>query len=242
MSVMQFRHFAAGLALGLLALGAAQPALADDDRRIAITGRAEVTAVPDRADVTLGVDAEGKTAAAAMAENARRMSAVFEALTAAGVAREKIGTTGLSLQPVYDYPHQQGRNGPPRLVGFRASNMVQVRVSEMDSVGKVLDATVEAGANTIHGISFSVSEADRLLDTARAEAVADARRKAEIYAKAAGVRLGKVLRIDEAGGGGPQPLYRVKAMAMEAMRADTPVAPGEQTLGISVSVLWELED
>ena len=127
--------------------------------------------------------------------------------------------------------------GPSAIVGYRASNRVTIRVRDVSKVASVIDTLVGAGANEIGGINFMVSQASKLLDEAREKAVADARRKAEIYAKAAGVTLGAPLSISEEGNAPPMPYRRMAA----GMAAAAPVAQGEETLSVTVSVSWAIK-
>jgi hypothetical protein len=142
----------------------------------------------------------------------------------------------LSLQP----QSAPNRNlpGPPTIAGYRASNRVTVRLHDVTKLANVIDTMVAAGANDIGGINFTVSNASKLLDDAREQAIADARRKAEIYAKAAGVTLGAPLSITDGGGPGPV-LYRKMAAPMAA--SSVPVAQGEETLQVTVSVSWAIK-
>jgi uncharacterized protein YggE len=157
---------------------------------------------------------------------------VLLALKAAGIDGKDIQTSRLSLQPQSAPNHSTNA-----IVGYRASNQVTVRLRDVTKVASTIDLLVGAGANEIGGINFMVSQASKLLDDAREQAVADARRKAEIYAKAAGVTLGAPLSIAEEGA--PAPVFRGK-MAMAPMAA-TPVAQGEQTLSVNVSVSWAIK-
>ena len=161
------------------------------------------------------------------------MAKVLAALKGAGIDAKDIQTSRLSLQP----QSAPNRTGPAAVVGYRASNRVTIRVRDVTKVANVIDTLVGAGANDIGGINFMVSQASKLLDEARTQAVADARRKAEIYAKAAGVTLGAPLSISEEGSRGPMPFRKMSAgMAMAA-----PVAQGEETLAVTVSVSWAIK-
>ncbi len=216
------------------------PALADErpPATIAVTGEGQVEAAPDMATVSLGVQTDADTAAAAMAENSAKLAAVIERLKAAGIEPRDIQTSGLSLGPRYDYGKQDGT--PPTVTGYTASNMVTVRVRALDNVGAVLDDVVSGGANTLNGLSFGLADDRPLMDEARNEAVADAAARAALYAKAAGVTLGRVMMIAEAGGYAPP-----RPMAMEAgfaKASDMPVAPGELTISASVSVVYEIAE
>jgi uncharacterized protein YggE len=202
---------------------------------ITVSGEAHISVPPDLAEVDGGVTSEAKTAREASEANNVAMGKVLVALKAAGIAEKDVQTSRLSLQP-QSAPNRVA-GGPLQIVGYRASNRVSIRVRDISKVAGLIDTLVGAGANEIGGINFMVSEASKLLDEARTEAIADARRKAEIYAKAAGVTLGAAIDISE-GGGGPVPLqFRKVSAAMES----TPVAPGEETLRVSVSVSWAIK-
>jgi uncharacterized protein YggE len=221
----------------LLALAAsllfAAPARADGlQPAISVTGEASISVPPDLAEVEAGVTTDSKSAREASDANNAAMGKLLLALKAAGVDPKDIQTSRLSLQP----QNAANRSGPPAIVGYRASNRVTVRLHDVAKVAGTIDMLVGAGANDIDGINFTVSQASKLLDDARTQAVADARRKAEIYAKAAGVTLGAPLSISE--GGAPVPMFRAKvASAM----APTPVAQGEETLSVTVSVTWAIK-
>jgi uncharacterized protein YggE len=223
--------------LALVAL----PAFAEDAAPavISVTGEGRVEAPPDMATVSLGVQTDADTAAAAMAENSARLVAVIERLKAAGIEPRDIQTSGLSLGPRYDYSKQDGT--PPQVVGYTASNMVTVRVRALDTVGGVLDAVVADGANTLNGLGFGLADDRPLKDEARREAVADAAAKAALYAEAAGVKLGRVRSIAEAGGYMP-PMPMAMEAAGYAKSADVPVAPGELAITASVAVVYEIAE
>jgi len=163
------------------------------------------------------------------------MGKLLLALKAASIDEKDIQTSRLSLQP-QSAPNKPG--GAPAIVGYRASNRVTVKLHDVLKVAATIDMLVGAGATDIGGINFSVSNASKLLDDARERALADARRKAEIYARAAGVTLGAPLNIAEGSGPGPI-MYRRMAVGMAA--APTPVAPGEETLQVTVSVSWTIK-
>lgn len=202
--------------------------------QISVTGEGQVEAAPDLATIMLGVTTEAKGAAEALAANSAAMAAVVENLKAAGIAPRDIQTTGLALNPVWESYRSDGRQ---RIDRFQATNGVTVRVRTIERTGAVLDAAVKDGANTLNGLSFGVAEPRPLMDEARARAVADARRRAELLATAAGVRLGRVLTIAEAGGGGaPVPMFRAEAAMSEA----PPVEGGELAIRAMVTVTWEL--
>ena len=200
---------------------------------ISVTGEATVLVPPDLAEIDGGVTSEAKTAREASEANNAAMGKVLQALKGAGIEEKDIQTSRLSLQP----QSAPNRSGPSAIAGYRASNRVTVRVRDVTKVASVIDTLVGAGANEIGGINFVVSQASKLLDEARERAVADARRKAEIYAKAAGVTLGAPLSISEEGNSAPVPYRRMAA----GMAVSAPVAQGEETLAVTVSVSWAIK-
>jgi uncharacterized protein len=200
---------------------------------ISVSGEATISVAPDQARIDGGVTTEGKTAREASDGNNAAMGKVLLALKGAGIEEKDFQTSRLSLQPLYPTNRD---NGPPKISGYRASNHVTVKVRDVSKIANLIDVLVGAGANEIGGISFTVSQASNILDEARGRAIEDARRKAEIYAKAAGVALGEALSISEEGAS--LPLYRGK---MVAAAAPAPVAPGEETLSVTVNVSWAIK-
>jgi uncharacterized protein len=228
------KHHAILIALVAGALFTA-PALAESDFQpsISVSGEATISATPDQAEIEAGTTTDAKTAREAADANNTAMAKVLAALKAANIDAKDIQTSRLSLQPQYAPNHN-----PPTVTGFRASNQVSVRLHDITKIGSTIDTLVSAGATDIGGINFTVSQASKLLDDARTQAIADARRKAEIYAKAAGVTLGAPLSISE-GGAAPIPMFRAKMAA--APMAATPVAPGQETLSVTVQVSWAIK-
>jgi uncharacterized protein YggE len=213
-------------------LSLAAPALAQSDfpSAISVSGQGTLSVRPDLAQVDAGVTSDAKTAREVSEANNAAMGKVLLALKAAGIDEKDIQTSRLSLQPQSAPNRVPG--APMQIVGYRASNRVTVRLHDVTKVAGTIDTLVGAGANDIGGIGFSVSNASKLLDEARERAVADARRKAEIYAKAAGVTLGAPVSIAEESSPGPMPYRRIAA----GMPVSTPVAQGEETLQVTVSV------
>jgi uncharacterized protein YggE len=198
------------------------------EKLVTVTGEATVAVAPDAAVIRIGVTSQDKTAREASEANAKQMTAVMAAIKDTGIADRDIQTSRLSLQPQYD----ANKSGNARLTGFQASNQVTVRIRDIDKLATVLDRAIASGANEMSGIEFVISEQSKMLDQARDDAIADARRKAELYAKAAAARIGNVVSISEEGPA-PRP--------MQAMRAGAvPIAPGEQTLRAIVTVSYEL--
>ena len=231
------KHHAVFVAPLMAAMLLATPALAEAERpaMISVTGEATVSVPPDLAEIDGGFTSEAKTAREASDANNAAMGKVLLALKAASIDPKDIQTSRLSLQP--QTQNTPNRSGPPSIVGYRASNHVTIRLRDVTKVAGVIDMLVGAGANDIGGINFMVSAASKLLDEAREQAFADARRKAEIYARAAGVTLGTPLSISE--GNASAPVFRSK-IPMAAM-AVAPVMQGEETLFVTVNVSWAIK-
>jgi uncharacterized protein YggE len=231
MSHVKHRAILAALAAGVLFT---TPALAQPDfpPSISVSGEATIAASPDQAEIEAGATTDAKTAREAADANNITMNKLLSALKTANVDAKDIQTSQLSLQPQYAPNHN-----PPTVTGYRASNQVAVRLHDITKVASTIDALVSAGATDIGGINFAVSQASKLLDDARSQAIADARRKAEIYAKATGVTLGAPLSISE-DGAAPIPIFRAK---FAAPMAATPVAPGQETLSVTVHVSWAIK-
>jgi hypothetical protein len=226
-----FSAFAAAFA-GLLAA----PALAQTvpPPAISVTGEATVQVAPDQAQIDGGVANDARTAREASDANNAAMGKVLLALKGAGIDEKDFQTSRLSLQPQY----APNRSGPSPIVGYRAANRVTIRVRDVSKVANIIDVLVGAGANDIGGINFMVSQASKLLDEAREQAISDARRKAQIYARAAGVTLGEPLAISEQSS--PSPIFRGK-VAAGMVAATAPVAQGEETLSVTVNVSWAIK-
>jgi uncharacterized protein YggE len=224
-------RFAAVLAGGLLTV----PALAQvaPIATISVSGEAQISAPPDLAQIDAGVSTEARTAREASEANNAAMGRVLLALKGAGIEEKDFQTSRLSLQPQY----APNRSGPNAVVGYRAANRVTIKLRDVTKVAATIDILVGAGANELGGINFMVSSASKLLDDAREQAIADARRKAEIYAKAAGVTLGSPVSISEEGAPGPAPFRKIAA----GVAAPAPVSPGEETLQVTVSVSWAIK-
>ncbi|WP_410218681.1 SIMPL domain-containing protein [Paracoccus sp. (in: a-proteobacteria)] len=202
--------------------------------RLTVTGEGQSRVAPDLATVQLGVTTQAESAADAMTRNSEQQRAVIEALTGAGIDEAQIQTAGLNLNPLMRY----GDGQAPEVTGYQASNIVTVRVSQLERLGEVLDAIVAAGANEINGITFTREDGAEALDSARRDAVADARRKAEVLAQAAGLTLGSVLTLrDQAtGNGGPRPMMRMEASMADAV----PVQPGQMDMSAQVEIEYAL--
>jgi uncharacterized protein YggE len=212
----------------------------DFKRTLNVSGTGEAVAQPDAAVVTLGVTTEAKEAGDALKQNSAQMTAVIEALVDAGIASKDIQTQTIRLSPRYERPApRQGVTPPAELVGFVATNMVEVRVRRLSGLGEMLDAVVEAGGNQIQGIRFEITDRSPLYDQAREAAWADALNKAEQLAGLAGAELGAVITISESS---YTPVrYAERAMAFTA-DAGVPVEPGTESVQISLQVTWALQE
>ena len=203
-----------------------------------VTAEGRTTRVPDIATIRAGVVAQGTTAAAALGDNAARMEKVLAALRRAGIAPRDIATANVALAPQYRY----GENVPPVITGYQATNGVTIRFRDVGKAGSILDALVAQGANQIDGPSLSIDKADAALDEARTDAVKRARARADLYAAAAGLKVGRIVSIAEAGqndgGGGGQPVFRARAMMADAK---TVVVPGETDVTATLSVRFLLQ-
>jgi len=233
------------------------PVIAPDQTLLNLSAEALVRRAPDLATFSAGVVTQAKAAGEAIRANAERMDAVVAALKRAGVADRDIQTASLNLQPQYYYPQRErvmGRdpNAPPpqpeapRIIGYEARNTVQVRVRRLGEMGRVIDTLVAAGANQVDGPMFALENQDAALDEARTEAVRKGRARAELYARAAGLRVARILSIGEGGAYFPQPLTMRESIVVTGAPAappppPSPVAPGELQLGVTVSMQFALE-
>lgn len=246
---MNVRAIAAGSGLVIVAALAAaaligpRPSMSATDntlpRVISIAGLGEVKARPDMATISTGVVSEAVSAKDALAKNNAAMAAVIAALKNAGIAEDDIQTSNFSVSP--KYPPYQPNQTSQRIVGYTVSNQVTANVKSLKNLGPILDTLVQSGSNQINGISFGIDEPKKALDEARKEAVADARAKAELYAAAAGVSLGRVVQITESSAVMPPvPMMRM-ALQANAAEASVPIAAGQQTVSANVSITYEIQ-
>ncbi len=228
----------------LMALAAASPVraverLADigNDRWVEVTGEGVVSAAPDFAQVTVGVTSVGRTAGEAMAANAKAANALVSLIKAEGVAPADIQTSNLSISPTFSQS-SPGQTSAPTINGYSVSNNVTVIVRDLPRLGALLDKAVAVGANSIYGIGFGHNDPSALIDKARPLAVADARRKAEIYADAGGAHIGRLLVLTEEGG--REPPVAFSRMSVGASPAPPPIEAGEDRLTVTVTARFEL--
>jgi uncharacterized protein len=234
----------AALMLGAAALPAAaqaqQAAITQTitGTRLDVNATGEVTRVPDVAIISAGVVSRSTTATAALQDTADRMDKVLAALKRAGVAERDVQTSSVSLNPEYRYPENQA----PQLVGYTASNSVTVRFRDIRNSGKILDALVSQGANQISGPNLVVDKPEAALDEARARAVAVGRARADLYARALGLRVARVVAVNESGGYyAPPPPPPAPPMMARMEAASTKIEPGEQKLQVNLAITFELQ-
>lgn len=205
---------------------------------IAVTGRGSVSAVPDVAQIDIGIEVSAKTVANSRQRAARAMSALMAVLDDEGIENTDIRTRSFNIYPRYSYP--EGK--PAVITSFVVSNQVTVTVREMDNVSSVIDRATEAGGDMVrmNGISFIVDEQEEFLNEAREQAITNARQKAKVLADAAGIELGSVRTINETTIVGSEPRFGIAEAAFDT-RAKTPISPGEQELSVNVSVVYEVK-
>ena len=205
--------------------------------RLDISATGEVTRVPDLAIISAGVQTLRPTATAAIEENAERMERVRAALRRAGIEDKDIQTASINLNPEYRYVENQ----PPQLTGYRASNTLSVKFRDLKRTGAILDALVREGANQINGPSLTIDKPESAYDEARVKAVANGRARAELYARALGMRVVRLLSVSEGGSVHvPPPMPYARDVAMAASSAKTEIDPGTQDLSVSVAMSFEL--
>ena len=236
-----FLPLLAAAALTMPAAAAAQAALQVQPiagTRLDVSATGEVTRVPDIAIISTGVVTRAASATAAIQQNATRMERVRAALKRAGIEDRDIQTSSINLNPEYVYAERQ----PPRLTGYTASNQVSVRFRDIRKTGEILDVLVAEGANQINGPSLTIDKPEQALDEARLKAVANGRARAELYARALGMRVTRLLSVSESGGyAAPPPMPMYARAEMAAADASTKIDPGEQKVQVSVAMSFELQ-
>lgn len=198
----------------------------------------ETRVEPDMATITLGVMTQGRTAQAAMQSNGVKMNQVIEALKKAGLAARDIQTSNLNLNPQYAYEQNQ----PPRLTGYQASNQVTITVHDLAKLGQAVDATVTAGANQVHGISFGLNDPTTAENAAREAAVKALQAKAELYARATGHRIARLVTLSEGSASYPvpPPMPMVEMAAQRMKDASTTISGGELKVRVDITGLYEV--
>lgn len=235
---------AATIPAAALAQSSPAPAIAPQSTLLTVAAEGTATRKPDVAIFTAGVTSTGKTASEALSANSADMTKVIAALKRAGVSERDIQTSNLSLNPVHaNNSRQPGttvEQETPAIIGYQARNTVTVKYRKLDEFGQIIDTLVSAGANQVNGPSFQLDQSDSALDEARVAAVNQARERAKLYASATGLKVGRLVSIDESGGFSPRPMPMARMVAMEADASAPPVAAGEVALTANVTVMFEL--
>lgn len=231
--------FSAGLLAGLVVF--ASGCGTDSDQRpsgtlVSISSQGEASQAPDIANISAGVVTEASESSAAVQANAEQMDKLMKAIKKAGIDDKDVQTSGINLMPRYDYQPNRER----QLLGYQAHNTVSITVRKLDHLSEVIDLLTAAGANQIHGPSFSIGEPEPLLAKAREKALKQAQARAESYAHALGTKVRKIVSISEGSQGGmPRPMMRAE-MASAKDSASTPIAVGETSVSVNLELVFEL--
>jgi uncharacterized protein YggE len=212
-------------------------------RLLTVTGDSLIPAQPDEAVVQLGLETQAKTLQAAQDENAKKMTRVIQQIKALGVPENQIRTSSFSVYPVRETVQNPGN--PPttteRLVGYRVTNVVTVRLTDLSQVGRVVDTALSSGANRVDNVSFTIRNEGQYREQALREAAAEAQRKAQALASAMGVRLGPIYSISESGVSIIQPVYQGGISFRTEAATPTPILPGETQVRASVTVVYIIQ-
>ena len=209
------------------------------ERTITVAGTGYVSAEPDVVHITLGVVSDAETAKAALEANTKSMNAIGQALKARGIDAKDVQTNNFAVSPRY----RQGKGGDqPTISCYQVQNTLRVVLRDVPALGGILDQVIQLGSNQVHGIAFESSKADSLRDEARKTAVANARHKAEIYAAAAGAKLGRVLDIEEMGTQAPRPQrLHARAASFSGDATPPPIEAGSLRLDAQVTITFAIE-
>lgn len=205
-----------------------------DHTLVSISSQAESTRVPDVANISAKVVTQNSNSNAALRANAAQTQQVMAAIKKAGIAERDVQTSGVNLNPQYKYEDNQ----PAKIVGYEAANSVEIKVRDINRLGQLLDELSASGANAINGPSFSIDNPEPLYDEARLDALRKAKARAELYAKSLGVRVIRIVSIDENNTGGIRPMVTMAAPMSKA--AYSPIAPGESTVSVTLNIVFEL--
>ncbi len=210
-------------------------------RTISVSGAGTVSTKPDLATILSGVVTTAPTAGDALKANSTAMESIMATIKNHGIADKDIQTSNFNVYPQYERD-QRGAMDTNKIVGYQVSNNLSIRVRDLEQLGALLDALVQSGSNEVSGIQFSIDEPEGLLDQARRSAIRNARERAELYAEAAGVKVGKVLSISEQAVDIPRPQHMERMAFAMAADSSVPVAVGEQELRATINVLFELAE
>ncbi|GLQ34625.1 SIMPL domain-containing protein [Amylibacter marinus] len=209
------------------------PARGEGDNRITVMGRGVVSAIPDMALINLGVISTAPSANEAMMQNSAKMQGVLDALTSANIAPSDIQTTQINLHPQWE--RRQNNTQQPKITGYQAQNAVVVQLRNIANIGPLLDVLIKSGANSMNGISFAMQDTEKQMDMARRQAVSDAQRRANLYADAAGLKLGRVISVSEVARG---PSGALRAMGRAASVESVPIQAGSLDFSAQITVVY----
>ena len=228
--MLKFHSWALAVALAVPSFGLAG--------EIVVQGQGSVEQAPDMATITLGSQFAAKQADDALDQVSEATATVLATLADLGVEAKDVQTSGLYLNPVWDDSYN--RHGGRNIRGYSAGNTVHIRVRDLDKLGGLLDQVVEDGANTFNGLSFGLQDSTDAKNEARRRAVADARAKAELYAEAAGVSLGKIIELTDGVTSSPQPMFMERSAMV--MSDAVPIAEGEVSTSARVTITFEIAE
>ena len=197
---------------------------------ITVVGMGEISAKPDMAEINVGVISQADSASRALNKNNQIMEQLFQVLVKQGILNKDIQTQNFNVSPQY-------RNEPRQLIGYQVANQVTIKIRQLDKLGNVLDNLVSVGANTVNNIRFAVADSEAILDAARRKAMDDARRKAELYAQSAHLKLGNILQVYEQFANPPNPIQPLTALSRTL--SAVPIASGELNFRTQVTVVYE---
>lgn len=247
MKTRQKSSWLAGVAALVLVSGPGYVARAADNEpypQIVVSGQGSAELAPDMAVLQMMVTREAATARAALDANSSAMAQVIKALRDEGIAERDIQTANFSIQPRYTYPSPkaQGENQVPRIVGYTVRNGLSVRVRDLGKLGAVMDQSVTLGVNEGGNLLFTNDDPSAAIEQARIAAVQEATGKATTLARAAGVKLGRVLEISEQSyNPPPMPMMRAEMMMAKSADAAVPVAAGENSYQVIVNLSYAIE-
>lgn len=241
---MIYRISAALVIFSMIVISGLGSAMAQDGKfeknTMTITGQAKTSASPDKASIIIAVETTSKTAEAAVKENAEKTNKVIEVIKDSMGEGDKVSTAGYNLGPVYEYNNETKKS---ELKGYMASNQIIVETQNLDGLGKLIDGVSKAGSNKIDSLTFDTTNREEYKKKALELAVQDARSTAETVAKAAGVKIVKILSI-RPGTQIPMPSYddyAVRGKMAMAEAAPTPIEPGELTVNATVTIVFEIQ-
>ncbi|HCP80129.1 MAG TPA: hypothetical protein DIT67_00515 [Octadecabacter sp.] len=235
-------YIALSLLSATLAVAALSAPVAAQERTITVSGRGEISVEPDMATVIIGVQSEAEVAASALDDASAATAAILATLDGEGVLVEDIRSGAIRLNPRYS---QSVLSSGTQIVGYQAINSVEVEVRDLDRLGGLLAAVVGDGANRLDGVQFGLQDPQAATDEARRRAVVEAARLAALYASAAGIEVGDILTLSEAGSGGYRPIMtdqREMVMNSASPQYDVPVSPGKIDLNAAVVIVYAIEE